>query len=63
MLFGDGAGAVVLSVTDGPSAIGPIVLRSDTRGNAAGARSGARGNAGHRTRPRWEAIGRVALGV
>jgi 3-oxoacyl-[acyl-carrier-protein] synthase-3 len=33
MLFGDGAGAVVLSATEAPSAIGPIVLRSEAAGN------------------------------
>ena len=33
MLFGDGAGAVLLSAWDGPTRIGPIVLRSDASGN------------------------------
>jgi 3-oxoacyl-[acyl-carrier-protein] synthase-3 len=29
MLFGDGAGALILRAADGPSAIGPVLLRSD----------------------------------
>jgi 3-oxoacyl-[acyl-carrier-protein] synthase-3 len=33
MLFGDGAGAVVVSAADAPSSIGPIILRSDAAGN------------------------------
>jgi 3-oxoacyl-[acyl-carrier-protein] synthase-3 len=32
VLFGDGAGAVVVSATDGPSAFGPVVLGSDPTG-------------------------------
>jgi 3-oxoacyl-[acyl-carrier-protein] synthase-3 len=32
MLFGDGAGAVVLTATDGPSQIGPVALHSDPSG-------------------------------
>lgn len=31
MLFGDGAGAVVVTATDGPTRIGPVVLSSDGR--------------------------------
>jgi 3-oxoacyl-[acyl-carrier-protein] synthase III len=33
MLFGDGAGAAVLTAVEGRSGIGPIVLRSDAAGN------------------------------
>jgi 3-oxoacyl-[acyl-carrier-protein] synthase-3 len=33
MLFGDGAGAVVLSAAEGPSGVGPIILRSDAAGH------------------------------
>ncbi|HEU4975359.1 MAG TPA: beta-ketoacyl-ACP synthase 3 [Baekduia sp.] len=29
MLFGDGAGAAVLTATDGPARVGPVLLRSD----------------------------------
>jgi len=32
MLFGDGAGAVVLRAVDGPSAVGPVALHSDASG-------------------------------
>jgi 3-oxoacyl-[acyl-carrier-protein] synthase-3 len=32
MLFGDGAGAAVLTATDGPSQIGPVALHSDPSG-------------------------------
>jgi 3-oxoacyl-[acyl-carrier-protein] synthase-3 len=34
MLFGDGAGAVVLAAADGPSQIGPVALHSDPSGQA-----------------------------
>jgi 3-oxoacyl-[acyl-carrier-protein] synthase-3 len=32
MLFGDGAGAMVLVATDGPSSVGPVALHSDATG-------------------------------
>jgi 3-oxoacyl-[acyl-carrier-protein] synthase-3 len=32
MLFGDGAGAVVLAADDGPSRVGPVILSSDPAG-------------------------------